>query len=177
MTYSPTRRRTGYRAQQGGRVTQAYLLTCIARHVRLLRLPDCGGSYKRNRVSGSPELRHQKMPCDFAGTVRSGPLRGTAFYADAKRCAIKTGFDVHNRSTVKPHQREELELQGDAGAIAGLIVEATHPEVAGVYWIDWRLLKERSRLAWSDPRVIRLGSNDKYVDLMPVLERHRGGVA
>jgi hypothetical protein len=90
-------------------------------------------------------------PVDFMGT-----LAGRSLVFDAKQCARKTRFNLGDRTMVKPHQRERIIRHGEAGAIAGLLVEAT---AFGLYlWLDWRYLKhDVASIPWDDACWIELG--------------------
>jgi hypothetical protein len=110
-----------------------------------------GGRFHR----GAPQLI--KGPVDYVGEVCGS---GRAIMFDAKECALQNRFPVGDRNLVKEHQRLFLIRHGGAGAIAGLLVEATHTEVAAFYWLDWReLLKNEASIQWDDPRMTRLGSS------------------
>lgn len=78
-----------------------------------------------------------KGPVDFVGVVCG---TGRAICFDAKQCALKGGFPIGNKKLIPKHQREYLIRQGNAGAIAGLLVEASHPSQQAFYWLGWRFV-------------------------------------
>lgn len=102
-----------------------------------------------------------KGPVDFIGEVRQ---TGRAIHFDAKQNGDRNGFYIHKY--LEPHQEAHLNRHGSAGAICGLLMEATHPDVAAFFWMDWRdvsrvWLSPQRRVDWS--AMLRLGDNKHCV--------------
>lgn len=84
-----------------------------------------------------------RSPCDYMGcTVGDG--RALAF--EAKQCALVKGFRVNDESTFPQHQRDFIQRMGRAGAIAGVLVEAT--EISEFLWLDWEYLSPHQHCPW-----------------------------
>jgi hypothetical protein len=125
----------------------------IERHVELAAVPRMGG-----RMIKGGKMIADKAPCDFVGAIRG---TGQLFIADAKSCSLRTRFDY---CQIEDHQRDELIRLGMAGAIAGVIVEASAVDFCRCFWIDWRVLAadiNASSIAWTDERLIELGSSGR----------------
>jgi len=112
----------------------------------------------------------QRGPVDYVGTVVGS---GRAITFDAKQCDQATRFPVGNDTHFPEHQRQFLIRQGEAGAIAGLLVEATHEKVRQYLWLDWRhLLTREASVKWDDPRWVRCGDTGLLVDFTGILKAY-----
>lgn len=115
-----------------------------AGRVALYHLPQSGAKF-----TGAGKAHSKPMPCDFIGTLRGG--RGLFF--DAKSTLAPNRFN-YSAQHVHDHQRAFLVRMGEAGAAAGLLVEARDSDIQAVCWINWTLLKtDEPSVEWADPRV------------------------
>ena len=121
------------------------------RTVRLVKVPTgC-------RWVGS-KLVPQKAPVDYIGVVTA---TGRGIFFDAKESKSKTSFSLHP-SHVAPHQAMMLRLMGEGGAVAGLLIEAKHPELKRYYWLAWNHLGipiGRDSLRWDCGLFVDLGDS------------------
>jgi penicillin-binding protein-related factor A (putative recombinase) len=118
------------------------------------------------RFIGKGRFIHQKGVVDFVGTVCGS---GRAICFDAKQCDVKGRYPVGNRDHLASHQVDYLIRQGRAGAVSGLIVEATHASLAAFFWCDWDVLvANEPSMKWDDPRLLRLGSNRRAINFAMV---------
>jgi penicillin-binding protein-related factor A (putative recombinase) len=112
------------------------------------------------------EWRPIASPVDYVGTVCG---RGLAIVFDAKQCLLSVSFNVGNRDHFPEHQRQFLMRQRDAGAIAGVLVEATHPKVAAYFWLDAIHLRQQiPSIRWDDPMFVRLGPSNRIINFRNV---------
>lgn len=109
---------------------------------------------------------YTKSPPDFAGTVVGS---GRAVWLDAKRCGLVRAFNP-STSALKQHQVDALVRHGRAGAVAGLLIEATEWDT--YYWLDWTRLADltetfRPVFRWGD--LPDLGAATHTIDWRRVL--------
>lgn len=110
---------------------------------------------RRIRTPQGFQIVQTKSIVDWIGTVCG---TGRAIFFDTKQGAIPTRLDV-GPDHFPAHQRDFLIKMGQAGAVSGLLAEATDPSVAAYFWIDWTHLLEGSirSFRWDDPRLTPLG--------------------
>lgn len=65
---------------------------------------------------------------------------------DAKQCDLVKGFRVNHDEHFPQHQRDFIQRMGRAGAIAGVLVEAT--AISEFLWLDWEYLSPHKHCAW-----------------------------
>jgi hypothetical protein len=121
-----------------GRSSELAARQALVRYVALLNIPRLGARVCR------AGLLPTSVACDLCGTIVG---TGRAFVCDVKHCLEPDRFSLSNY--VKPHQLTELNSQGSAGAVAGLLVEAAHPSRRCWYWIDWKQL-QGTGISWGD---------------------------
>lgn len=101
----------------------------------------------RWRGAGAPPIP-VKTPFDVFGAVPW--MGGRLICFDAKRVgprSDKSGFNL--RGHASPHQLNALTIGGEAGAVAGLLVECG-PR-GDVRWLDWRELRRPGNIVpWDD---------------------------
>ena len=92
-----------------------------------------------SRQIGAQEWIRLKSPPDFYGSFCDS---GRLINFDAKQQGEKDGFHFYKPAKKKPrvfvneYQRQCLMRAGSRGnGIAGLLIEATHPDVAAYFWI------------------------------------------
>jgi hypothetical protein len=120
---------------------------------------------KFRTLDGSPTTAGQVVPCDFIGTVVG---TGRSIWFDAKSCGEPASFNAA-ASHVKSHQRLALCNQGECGAVAGLLVEAT--ALRGFYWLPWWLLgTNETCYAWG--RLIPIGLSNRAIDFRGLIAVH-----
>lgn len=95
-----------------------------------------------------------KGPVDYVGTVCKV---GRSICFDAKMCDLAQSFPIGNREHFPAHQRDYLIEQGEAGAVAGLLIEAT--AIRKLLWLNWNHLRNdlRKSILWTDPNFFFLG--------------------
>jgi penicillin-binding protein-related factor A (putative recombinase) len=125
-------------------------------------------------IVGAGGARATVGVCDFIGAVRRS---GLGFFCEAKMTANPRGFPIFDAMKSRRHQVEFLGRMGDAGAIAGVIVEGTAPGIEAYYWLDWSALQRiwlggtgglgGACIPWD--RMLRLGDNKHYIrfELIP----------
>ncbi len=124
--------------------------------VEPLRIPSVGGKY-----IGGGKMIHQKTACDFAGTVREN---GRSFVCDFKVCGLPKVF--YFKDHLSEHQRIELINHGKAGAIAGLLIEATARRE--IRWASWQQIEtDDLALAFDEMRFV--GPSNTVPDLRAVI--------
>jgi penicillin-binding protein-related factor A (putative recombinase) len=131
-----------------GRSLETVIVASQGRYVTL----DQHGQQAR-RIGGG-QMVAVKGPVDFSGTVKGS---GRSIRFDAKTCAQVTRFPIGNRDHFPEHQRQCLIRHGEAGAVAGLLVEATS---LGMYlWLEWPALVGTlpASISWDDSRWVDLG--------------------
>lgn len=144
-----------------GKNLEAVIIASQGSIVRLHKHDTCGRWIKR-------AFRPIKSPVDFIGCLRAPGAR--AVYLDAKECDLQYRFPVGNEDHFSTYQREFLQLFGASGAIAGLLIEATHPEIRAYFWLSWRhLFTAEASIAWSDGRMVCIGSNLDLVKFQNVI--------
>ncbi len=148
----------GRKAQRAGSSFQKAVqasLAIPACPLVLTELPSCGA-----RFVGKGRIIRLPIPCDLVGCVR---ISGRAFHADAKSLGESFAtFPLTNHEMVEPHQIAHLVRMGQAGAIAGLIVESKRRDC--VLWLDWEYLSCEERIPWNDPRWDILGGASHLID-------------
>ena len=111
----------------------------------VLRLDKFPTSSKR--IAGG-KIIQLKSPVDFIGEVFGS---GRAVHLDCKQCDSPNRFPIGNVDHFPAHQREWLIRHGTAGAIAGLVVEATHENQGKFYWMDWRAMHwNTASITWAE---------------------------
>lgn len=132
-------------------------------HMSLEHLPRNGAKHIRGK--SGPKLVLTKIPCDFVGSIEGG----RAIFFDAKVSGNDTGFSLHDNH-VPRHQREFLAGQGRMGALSGLLIEATSPQIGRWYWMSWeRLVTTSKSVSWDDSFLVDLGSRAKLVQFSTLL--------
>jgi hypothetical protein len=114
-----------------------------------------------------------KSPVDYMGTVTGA---GKSICFDAKKCALVKSFPIGNRDHFPPHQREMLIRQGEAGAIAGLLVESEAAE--RFLWLGWAHIGWATEsIAWIDSRWVDCGPTTHAIQFrnIPGIALPRGG--
>ncbi len=116
-----------------------------------------------------------KGPVDFWGVCRGGTdfyVRGQAIVFDAKSSREERRLSLAD-DHFRLHQRQELRILGEEGAIAGLLVEATHETQRMVRWLPWNRIDEAPSIAWDDPRWIEVCGMDEPIAWQRILEMYR----
>jgi hypothetical protein len=113
-----------------GRSSELAARQALVRYVALLNIPRLGARVCR------AGLLPTSVACDLCGTIVG---TGRAFVCDVKHCLEPDRFTFSKY--VKLHQLVELNSQGNAGAVAGLMVEAAHESRKCWFWIDWQHLQ------------------------------------
>jgi hypothetical protein len=109
----------------------------------------------------------QTVPCDFIGTIRG---TGRSIWFDAKSCGDAASFNAA-ASHVKPHQRHSLCRQGECGAVAGLLCEATDAEWRCYFWLPWwQLATNDTVYPWAD--LIPLGPSTRTIHFERLIHLH-----
>lgn len=140
---------------------EATVVASQAGVIRLERFRSGQRFVRGGRTVGQP------VPCDFIGTVVGA---GRAIWFDAKSCDRPSSFNAA-ASHVRPHQRLALCNQGECGAVAGLLVEATHPELAAFYWLPWwQLATNETCYAWG--ALIEVGPSVLAVNFRQLILLH-----
>lgn len=107
----------------------------------------------------------QPVPCDFIGTVIG---TGRSIWFDAKSCGEPASFNAA-ASHVKPHQRLALCRQGECGAVAGLLCEAT--ALCQYLWLPWYVLASNETCyAWG--RLYVIGHTSRTIDFAKLITLH-----
>lgn len=138
-----------------GRALETTIIASQGRFIRVRKM-TAGVIWKRSaaaKLGGSPVIPI-KGPVDYVGTV-CGIGRSICF--DGKMCKLANYFPVGKRDHFTPEQRDYLIEQGQAGAIAGLLIEAT--ALKKFFWLAWDNLPPQhvSSIQWTDERLIYLG--------------------
>jgi hypothetical protein len=136
----------------------------VGQRVELLRLPPCGGRFVGKTLHPMP------ICCDIAGTVRGS---GRSFVSDAKSSSEERRVPLGNRGFVSERLRDEIIRQGEAGAVAGLLVEWRTARL--VYWASWAVLKDdRPSVPWKAEigpwhQIQLLGGTERLFDIGTLL--------
>lgn len=140
-------------------------VTIIASQCGFVRLDQIPSGCKRLPGGRTIDVH---SPVDFIGEVCA---TGRAIHLDAKECADPKRFPVGNKAVLKPHQREWLIRHGEANAIAGLLIEATHPDRERFFWMDWRALlrTHEPSVEWSDPRLQDIGDTKHAISFGQII--------
>lgn len=167
---SRNRSRGGAAANRAGDAFESVIMASVrdreGQVVKLKDLPKCGA-----RFHGPGTAHPLPICCDFVGTV-VGP--GTGIFFDAKSTEDAYGFPLNDEKSLKGHQAEHLFEQREAGAIAGILVEARH---LGQYlWLDGKHLgRGRAYIAWHDPRWVKLGATGGLVQFRELVRAYAQG--
>ncbi len=162
-TYRPERRKFRKRARSTGPEFESLIQLSARSCPRLAieQLPRAGAQF-----IGPGKYIPKPVPCDFIGVIAGMPL-----FFDAKSNQGENAFkDWNNPSVVKPHQREFLIRMGRAGAVSGILAEAS--DMARVYWMPWQVLLQLTpSFPWDDPRLylvdyVRLGQVLRFQSLV-----------
>lgn len=129
-----------------GKSLEAVVLASQGEAVRLVKFPQAA------RWVGA-RLQPIKGPVDYGGTVVAD---GRAIFFDAKECASKRTFSLHE-SHVPRHQKEFIWMMGSAGAVAGLLIEAT--ELGQYFWLDWHHVFTEPGVKWESETMTALGDS------------------
>lgn len=127
------------------------------------------GVYLERIPSGAKWIGPSKFinvpsPCDYIGV-----MGGKCLAFDAKQCKLKTNFPVGNRDHFPLHQRRMLVNFGEAGAVAGLMVE--HVDAGRLLWMPWQLiLLDEASMKWEDPRWLAIGPSNELIDWRKIAE-------
>lgn len=114
-----------------------------------------------------------KGPCDFVGEFRVDPWKGRAVWFDAKTCADPHRFPLAEWARKRPNQKFCLLHHGEAGAVAGLLVEATKWKGGRFLWLGWEfidVLPTTPSLRFDDRAWVDLGDSlhlIKFENLLP----------
>lgn len=128
--------------------------------IRVHRFGQAAKRVKGGRVVGI------QGPVDFGGTVCK---TGRSIWFDAKTSEVETSFPIGNRDHFPQHQRQFLYTQGEAGAIAGLVVWCkAHAMYLWIGWEDVRAMELTPTVPWADPRLKLLGNSELTVDFLNV---------
>jgi hypothetical protein len=123
-----TPRRAGGQARIGG-ATEARVLALADPKILILQRIENG----MKRVGGGKSFA-VKQAVDYFGTFVGG--RSLVFDAKHSRDA---SFDFSNEKVMKRHQIEAIIRHGQAGAVAGVLVDSMR---VGWLWFSWRELTE-----------------------------------
>lgn len=96
-------------------------------------------------------------PAHFVGVA----LDGTAVFFDIRRSAHSQQITHNIRSLVDDERRAFLMDAHAAGAIAGILIVAVHPDLDCLFWVPAGLLSLTGPLAFADPRIMQLGATDE----------------
>jgi hypothetical protein len=131
-----------------GRSLETAIVTSQARTIVL----DHHGQEAKRLPGG--RMVAKRGPVDFTGTVCAN---GLSIRFDAKKCDLVHRFPIGNLDHFPAHQRVSLIRHGEAGAIAGLLVEAT--ALGEFRWLGWRAIAAITApsLPWADERWVVLG--------------------
>ena len=160
----PRRTRLSH-ANRGRRLESAVIAS--QRDVIRVRKTSAGAKW----LAGGKAVR-QVGPPDFIGTV-VGSGRSICF--EAKQSDRPNGFPL---DMVRPHQLDYLTEQGQAGAVAGVLVESTAKRL--YLWLTWGDLNGALRsglrsIPWGDGRFFELGHTSYAIpfDRVPGVEWKR----
>lgn len=134
--------------ERGNRPFHELIAASEGRQVRLIKLP-LADTYLNNgrRVA-------RKGPADFMGLCRSN-LRLIVF--NTAESGNRWSLPLDERS-LPEWQRRVLMDYGDDGAVAGLLVAATHQQVQMAFWVPWNaLVQPAPMMTWTDDRIHELG--------------------
>lgn len=109
-----------------------------------------------------------KSPVDYIGTVCG---TGRAIMFDAKQSALATRFKVGDRDHIPEHQRQFLLRQSYAGAIAGLLIEATDQRIRKYFWLHARYLGANYNIPsipWDHTWLVSLGPTTHNIDFRQI---------
>lgn len=126
----------------------------------LLEIPRVGGKW----VQGS--IIPARVACDFVGAISD---TGRMFVCDVKKCENECRFAL----ALPEHQRRNLIAVGQAGAISGLLIDASAELLSLWYWLDWGILAVPGlrSVQWTDERLLCLGPDNQMPDVSVVLHR------
>jgi hypothetical protein len=107
---------------------------------------------------------------DFLGVIRG---TGRAIVFDAKECDAPKGFPL---AKLKPHQADLIMRWGDAGACAGVLIEAT--AARQFFWWTWASLQARWTMravtvSWAEMAAIGDSTHLIKFDRIPELQEKR----
>jgi penicillin-binding protein-related factor A (putative recombinase) len=116
----------------------------------------------------------KKGPVDYGGTVIGS---GRAIWFDAKMCESPTRFPLNNEDHLPRHQKDFLTRQGQAGAISGLLIEASHSDLGMIFWLPWQAVRSLADPSMTWEAVTHLGidvgNSDAVIDWMKIVEFYR----
>lgn len=150
-------RQRGKTANRTGKSFQKIIAASSGRgNVIVMELPKCGGFF-----IGPKQFIHQKIPCDFIGSIRSPRA---ALFFDAKSFgASQRSFPVNDAKLVKPHQHLFLRTMAEWGAVAGFLVEVRRRRQ--YLWLSAAGLERNAPVEWSDVRWVVVGRTGELVNL------------
>jgi hypothetical protein len=104
-------------------------------------------------------------PVDYVGEV-CGTGRSICF--DAKQSNEAAGFPLDK---VKRHQLDYLAKHGRAGAIAGILVAATHDGVGAYLWLDWEDIPPAlsGGVKWESDSWVEAGRWGQVINWSPII--------
>jgi hypothetical protein len=137
-----------------GKVLESTIVASVA---GLIVLDHHG--HEAKRLPGGRMVAKRGM-VDFTGTIRP---HGRGIRFDAKTCGLVRSFPIGNVDHFPRHQRDNLIRHGEAGAVAGLLVEAT--ALGEFRWLGWQNIDDikTPSLAWDDVRWVVLGPTSHVI--------------
>lgn len=130
-------------------------------------LPPIGA----RRIKGG-ELIPLRMPYD---RILFHNKTGRGICLDAKSCSLSRTFPVGNEDHLPTHQRDALIEAGQRcpNIIAGLLVEASHPDLSLVLWLPWPvLINPPPSIPWDDDRFVEIGPNEDLINFDALVEHY-----